>query len=274
MPKLIWIIFAFILSSCVTLYEVRLENANKNTTGLDLSSSNYYQLTDEIFDFPKLNRINLSNNPGINWDTESEKLSKVKGLKTLFLNDNSGINLKPVVNELSKLKEFKHLYLSGTGLKKLPEELVLLTSLEIIDLSNNPGLDITDVIDKLSKLKSIRFIFMQNCGIRKLPKEIENIKSIEAVNFYGNDLDSLPDLSQLINIQSIDIGGNKFKSIPVTIMKIKNRINFYAQSNQITAIPKGLELTKFGTFNLTNNPLPEQERYKIKKTINARYKFY
>jgi Leucine-rich repeat (LRR) protein len=264
----------FVMVSCITPYEVRLENAKRNSTGLDLSSSGYIRLNDEILGFPHLDRINLSNNPNISWDTEAEKLSRIKGLTTLFLNDNPGVNLKPIIIELSKLKNFKHLYLSGAGITRLPVEISALSKLEIIDLSNNPGLDIVDAIDKLSQLKTIRFIFAQNCSISQLPKKIESIKSIEVINLYGNDLDSLPDLSQLENIHSIDIGKNKFRSVPVTITKIRKRINFYAQSNQITSLPKDLELMKFGTFNLTNNPLTELERYKIKKTVNARYKFY
>jgi Leucine-rich repeat (LRR) protein len=103
---------------------------------------------------------------------------------------------------------------------------------------------------------------------------ITKIMTLEALNFYGNYLDSLPDLSLLPLFNSINIGGNQFKSIPVSILKIRRRITFDAPSNQITHIPDEVKLMKFGTFNVTNNPLLPNERAKVKKIVSGWYVWF
>jgi internalin A len=263
----------FVLSSCTSYYRYKLEDAKKNTRALDLSSSNLIVPPDDIFQFPELEDIDLSNNMNLNWDATFERLAKINNLKTLILNDNPNINLKQVIISLSNFKKLKHLSLTGNKITFLPEEIVNLSTLESIDLSKNE-ININDAIEKFLKLNNLLNIEMQVCSINKIPHTITNFKTLETLNFYGNYLDSLPDLSLLPHLQSIDIGGNRFNHIPISITKIKTRINFYAQSNQITNVPFEIGLMKYGTFNLSNNPLLIIERDKVKKLVKAHYKFY
>jgi internalin A len=262
-----------VISSCTPYYRYKIEAAKKGAKALDLSSSNLIEPPDDIFSFPKLEDIDLSNNTSLDWDATFKKLIKINNLKTLILNDNPNINLKQIIISLSKFKKLKHLSLAGNKITILPEEIVYLSTLESIDLSINE-INIDDALEKLLKLKNLLNIDMQECGITKMPHAITNFKTLETLNFYGNYLDSLPDLSSLPHLQTIDIGGNKFNHIPFSITKIKKRINFYAQSNQITNVPFEIVLMKFGTFNLSNNPLLKVEREKVKKLVKAHYKFY
>ena len=266
--------FLVVLSSCQPFYRYKLVDAKESAIALDLSSSDYVVPPDEIFNFPHLEDISLFNNSNLDIGGTVDKLILVENLSALNLGSIPEMDLKLMAIKLSKLKNLKHLYLSGDSITVLPPEIAMLTSLESIVLDNNPNIDISDVMEKLSKLRFLKFISMNNCGINEVPKTITNIKTLEVLSFYGNNLDSLPDMSLLPKINSIDIGGNKFGFIPESITKINSRFNLYLQSNKITTVPDNLAYLKFGTFNISNNPLTQEARAKVDRIINARYKFY
>lgn len=113
-------------------------------------------------------------------------------------------------------RETKQLYLSSNRLASLPGSICLFSNLEFLDISNNGLSSICEDITRLSKLKAL---IAKNNRLDEfsLPKEFGSMQ-LEVLNLSGNRFEEIPpQFMKLQRLQSLSLGGNRLKSVPAEI---------------------------------------------------------
>lgn len=108
---------------------------------LDLKNCGLKKIPEEIFEYPELKTINLSNDSYCDHDMKNQivsvpaSISKLKNLTLLNLSNNQ---VSSISEEISKLKALQYLDLSNNKLTHLSEKIANMTSLKELNLENNP----------------------------------------------------------------------------------------------------------------------------------------
>eukprot|EP01080_Neovahlkampfia_damariscottae_P003413 gene3413-5958_t len=171
-----------------------------------------------------------------------------------------GCDIAELPNEISSLKFLEKLDLSSNSIGKLPEEFYELKYLKFLNLSKNSfetkfnekfsgfveliELDLSHLnlssfpnLSKMKKLKKFRaqFFPIQLKKIEEFPKFPTSIKSID---LRLAKFTEFPDLSNLIDLEYLDLGFGDISSIPDTISKLSSLTYLNLFGNQISSLPK------------------------------------
>lgn len=97
-----------------------------------------------------------------------------------------------------------------------------------------------------------------NKQLIEIPETVWNQLHLETLNVSGNFIEIIADqISQLTNLQMLDLGHNKIKKIPSSIGELKKLDSYlYLHNNKIEDLPGEigkLELLRY--FNCSNNLL-------------------
>ncbi len=142
----------------------------QNLKELNLTSTGINEVPTYIFDFPKLETLNLSENsiagslPNELWDIQT--------LTTLELNNNPIAG--PIATNIGNLINLERLNLSSTSITSLPSTTGNLRQLSFLNLSNNRVL--TALPKELGNLQKLRFFGLRFSGVEgEIPKEWSSI---------------------------------------------------------------------------------------------------
>lgn len=133
--------------------------------------------------------------------------------------DFSRLNLSTLsVDTISeeRKRDTKQLYLNYNRLTSLPSSVSLFCSLEFLDISNNGLSAICEGITKLTRLKTL---VAKNNRLDEfsLPKDFGSLQ-LEVLNLSGNRFEEIPlQCMKLLRLQSLSVGGNRLRSIPAEI---------------------------------------------------------
>lgn len=119
------------------------------------------------------------------------------------------------VGEAQK-RQIQQLYLTYNSLSCFPISVCLLSNLEHLDLSNNT---LTAVPEPITQLANLRTLVAKNNLLDEasFPKHFGSMQ-IESLNLSGNRFREIPgQFLKLSRLQSLSLGGNRLRSIPAEI---------------------------------------------------------
>jgi Leucine-rich repeat (LRR) protein len=124
-----------------------------NLEAIDCSGLNLDSLPVSFTELKKIQRMDLSSNPGIDLEGAIETMEAMPDLQYLYL-DSCGINNIP--KELAEFVQLKYLWLGGNQLENIPKEMLDMSQLEVVNLANNNLQHIpVEFLSRLPKLKSV-----------------------------------------------------------------------------------------------------------------------
>ncbi|MFN8672353.1 MAG: leucine-rich repeat domain-containing protein [Candidatus Sericytochromatia bacterium] len=177
------------------------------------------------------------------------------------LNKNINEKNKPLIEDLKSILLIQKSIYEATNknLKQIPDEIFSMLNLEKLDLSINKINKIDEKVFKLEKLKEIYFQYniLENFPISNF--ELPVIKNIEVLDIGGNKIKSIPkEIENLVNLKSLKIGRNELKEIPDELYNLKNLEILYLGENDLGFIsPKINQLTKLKELYLNTTNLKE-----------------
>ena len=226
------------------------------------------QSLNDLTYFAGLQSLTVHNAPS------SLDLSVIGKLTTLRTLDLAGCTLsQSMLETVGTLPDLTSLTLSNCAIESI-NPLVGLTKLELLDLTNNTISDIT-AISSMTELRELHLtnnpissitylnnclklerLYMENCGISKLSSLAgnTNLSELYASNNQLSDISVLADCTAL---SIIDLSENEISDISV-LTNFPELVNFKANNNKITAVPKfDPETSKLVQFSANYNEIED-----------------
>jgi len=176
------------------------------------------------------------------------EIGELTNLEELSIRRN---NLIELPKEIGKLKNLKYLNLYGNKLTTLPSEIGNLKNLEILILSSNPLIQLPEEISNMENLKYLDLHSINTDALEQLtitysavlPELKEQSDSIKNQKNISNNLswsDVFTKLSQLPNLETLDIHNCYIKELPPEIGKLTTLKKLYIGQNQFESFPEEL----------------------------------
>jgi serine/threonine protein phosphatase PrpC/Leucine-rich repeat (LRR) protein len=207
-----------------------------NVTEIKLSMNKLQTIPDLSVIFPKLVKIDLSNN----------LLSKFPKFPISIQQINLSRNLiKEVSIEIKELDQLHELDLSYNDIHVLPE---IPRSLVQLNLLNNP---IETNIS--SKCPNISEIQISESLLNKFPSfQLKNLEHL-VISSSQIQIISISSLSQ--KLKSIDLHSNQIKKVPKELFEISSLQKLDLSNNQISELPSSFSSSNISKLNISGNPL-------------------
>ncbi len=124
----------------------------------------------------------------------------------------------------------------GAGIRKLPEEIGMLTDVEEVELGDN---NIESIPDSFWKLKKVEKLALQNNKIGEISENISELKEITHLDLTNNKLKSLPgSLSALERLESLHLGYNELSELPEEMYKLSSLTMIELHYNKLSRLPE------------------------------------
>lgn len=136
------------------------------------------------------------------------------------------------------------LHLKGQKLRKVPNEVFLLTNLVELDLSHN--------------------------RIEIIPDSIHQLRNLKVLKLGSNRLHTLSDsIGSLARISDIDLSRNRLVNLPASIGKLTNLDTLLLWKNEIGHLPVEISGLKENivVLDLRHNPFPPEEAEKLRSWL-------
>lgn len=159
------------------------------------------------------------------------------------------------IEEFAKLQETNGrgfgLTLRGV-LFENPADLVKLHTLGGFDISES-NLTNLDFVTK-ENFPNLRYIWVNDNPIEKLPASLSEFTELWGLDVSGCKLTELPDLSGLVNLETLNAYENQLTTLPdlSTLTKLEN---LQVPDNQLTTLPDLSALTNLKSLNVSYNQL-------------------
>ena len=225
--------------------EEYLAGLNSDVKEINLSGYGLKKLPGEVYNFKKLENLNLSKNQISELKIITRKFSH---LKTLDLSDNylSDKSLK-----IKKNSSVKVLNLTENGIDNLNKKWLKNKNMTDLVLANN---SISTFSSKnIRFLKNIQVLNLYNNYVNTLPENFGELNKLQILDLYHNNLRDLPvSFSKLESLQTLAVSNNKLWDFPAGFSNLINLKTLYAHHNKLSnlpEIPPNLELLDLG-FNM------------------------
>ena len=156
---------------------------------------------------------------------------------------------------LFTIKHLNFLEISKTSLKALPSQIGDLTNLTRIVICYN---NLTSLPTEISNLKKLKFFDVSHNAITELPSELSELNELQSLNLSSNQLVALPNISNMLNLVTLNISYNLFTAFPVVICESKliHFTDLLANNNLITEIPAEIQmLSSLKVLDLSENKI-------------------
>ncbi|CDP03273.1 unnamed protein product [Coffea canephora] len=224
-------------------------DGGENPTVLDLTS---YQLRDlDSVDLPpSLTELDLTANRLSKLDPRIAQLSNLKKLslrQNLF--DDSGVEPLATSHLIADLEE---LVLRDNQLKKVPD-VSIFKKLLVFDVSFNE----IPTLQGLSKVSTtLRELYVSKNEVTKM-EEIDHFHALQILELGSNNLRVMENLQNLINLQELWLGRNRFKTVNLCGLKCIKKISL--QSNRLTSMTGFEECVALEELYLSHNGISKME---------------
>lgn len=202
-----------------------------------------------------------------------------------------GLDLRAL--PISSLVKFnpKYLELGSNNLMQLPEHFARISNVEELDLSFNHFTGIPPVLSQMPNLRKLDLEYnplqslegigdlpllkiLKLCSSPKgkamaLPREITKLKQLKNLSLVDFELGELPPyLAELENLEILVLRRAGLKELPVEMKNMKNLKSLSLEQNHFETIPDWIgELENLRLVVLTSNPVPEEEKTRIKEQL-------
>lgn len=189
-------------------YEEQLEIFNKYLLKIDIPSVDFsaQQLTEIpkiIFQIKTLMHLNLKEN---NITSIPEDIEKLTSLKTLNLSYN-----KIEKDMVIKLPKLQSLNVSHNKLKSFSLFLQEFKKLKSLNISHN---EIEELSVELTYLECLQTLMAVNNSIKIIHPNLFTMSSLKRIILRGNNIQELPKVIVLPNLETLDLFDNLIKEIP------------------------------------------------------------
>jgi len=207
---------------------------------LDLSYLNLDTIPWEVVNLYGLTTLDLSANPGMEWDTSMAYLSQNKSIEEIILKHNKLVEIS------ENFKKFKNL--------------------QALDLSYNDKLSARQVLDVTKGIEQLHSLNLSNCEIRELPKAIGEQKKLWDLFLQHNRLSKVPvEISNLEELETINLSYNELIELPEEFGDLQSLERILISNNPMEFLPKDMENLQ----DLKYIELPKESLIKdMKKSLN------
>lgn len=264
--SLIWAIGgAFSIQAQDAIIYKNIEQALKNpkqVTHLDLSDQKLKTLPGNIEQLTNLISLDLSAHELQTFPKVILSLKKLKVLKLKVRYGSTKIHEIPA--QITQLKQLRHLDISGLPLRKEPSTIYQLKKLEVLKMRNI--IDIVDMSKKPREPNTGGYRSSMRGAYQMTMEGIENLNKLKTLDMSYQTwrLKQFPiAVTQLTNLESLDISECWFKTLPTSLKKLKKlkHLNLN-QSVQYLKPPEAslefLSQLKLETLRLSYTPNPNQ----------------
>ena len=164
--------------------------------------------------------------------------------------------LKRLPDNIGLLSKLEILNLKGCRLERMPESIGDLGCLRTLGLRSNR---LTSLPDSLGKLRELRALSVSENQLVSLPDSIGNLVNLRELVLPQNNLTSLPaTVGGLVNLQLLVLTENELESIPDGLGAMLHLKECYLAGNRLTRLPGSIaRLTALRRLVLDGNPLDE-----------------
>ena len=234
-------------------------------------------LPEWITEFTKLDHINISQNPKLNYTEAFTLLGKLPKLHTLELSycrftdipititsmqslrkiAATGLSIKNIdgfFTTLSELPELKELWIRVGDSTILPASIGRLRKLQRLSLDSRK---ITRLPEEIGKLTELKVLSLEGNHLKELPQSFYSLKKLESVNLGFNQIESISnDIQGLKNIESLQLTKNNLKEIPPFIGELQKCKKLLLSNNQLRNLPKSISsMGALEELSVSNNQL-------------------
>lgn len=225
-------------------------------------NENSFKANSELF----LTSMELSPDRQSCLDYRLERLPKninlFKNVRELKLDTN---DLKELPIQIGELTRLERLSLSNNHLKTLPDQAFSkLVNLKSLHLSNN---EFEAIPNSVLSLKMLEFLDLTSNSIKKIDKNISKLQNtLKSLLLYDNMIEDVTQIQELRNLDSVWIGKNKIKHLPLSITNIKtldwkNRyLTLILDNNPLTEPPLSICRQGFDTIKNWYNEKSKKEK--------------
>ena len=218
-------------------------------TEINLSLMKLQAIPEQLKEFKKLEKLNLSYNRLSNPEELLKLLEALPNLKNLNLEGNL-FNTFPTIPKSCCLY---NLCLSKNHFDKFPEGIRAIQTLELLYIRENRLSNIPHWIGELTELYYLDLSV--NC-IKQLPNSIKNLKKLVWLNIKNNQLIKVPSLKNLTTLQYLELSNNYLTEFPNSVLSLSKLSMLDLSRNKIDYLPSfGDKLDDLSDLLLTGNPL-------------------
>ncbi|MCP9746269.1 leucine-rich repeat domain-containing protein [Lacihabitans sp. CS3-21] len=237
-----------------------LQSKSDTIKKLNLSNLGLKRLPKTIYNFKKLEELDLSKNE---FEVFSFNAKKLPNLKRIILSENllSVNSLK-----IKRNNNVQMINLSDNDFEAFPKKIQRNRKLKDLHLANNFIAETEGV--KFKKMQTLELLNFYNNQISTLSEKIGFLKNLEVLDLYHNQLTFLPqNIMKLEKLETFAVSNNNLWEFPKSFEELTNLKVLYAHHNKLSSIsflPPNIENLDVG-FNLIES-VPESFTYAQKLT--------
>lgn len=237
-----------------------LQSKSDTIKKLNLSNLGLKRLPKTIYNFKKLEELDLSKNE---FEVFSFNAKKLPNLKRIILSENllSGNSMR-----INRNKNIQMINLSDNDFETFPRRIQRNRKLKDLHLANNFIGELDKV--KFKKMKTLELLNFYNNQISLLSERIGFLKNLQVLDLYHNQLTFLPEnIVKLEKLETFAVSNNNLWEFPKSFEELNNLKVLYAHHNKLSTInflPPNIENLDVG-FNLIES-VPETFKYAQKLT--------
>jgi Leucine-rich repeat (LRR) protein len=214
-------------------------------------------LPDSVNHFKKIRCLDLQWNSWTNRQYEKGFFKEIEVEIKLSSNEEAQITELP--EGIGLMTWLEDLNLQFNKIQKLPQGLFQLKELKRLNLYGNK---LTELPDSFSGLSKLTHLNLSNIELSSIPKSIFGLSELESLNLGSNrNISELsPLISELKNLEELDLNRNALMEIPNEIGGLKKLKRLNLSYNKLTGFPeailnlKGLEWLEIGSQTITELP--------------------
>ncbi len=215
---------------------------------LGLPDKNLNSLPEDIGILEELETLNLQGNVIIDLPNSFLDLTNIKRInlsenQIRYLPQGFGKNQKKLIK----------LNLSGNHLRSIDSNYMFLENLKILKLNSN---DLNRLYDVFQKLKNLEYLSLAYNSLSEIPRSIFSLKQLRRLDLSMNRLISIPIISNVQNLNFLNISSNRLENITKTIGKLVNLKTLNLNNNKLHELPEEVgNLTNLEVFTFDQNKI-------------------
>ncbi|MDX1958757.1 MAG: leucine-rich repeat domain-containing protein [Leptospiraceae bacterium] len=185
-------------------------------------------------------------------------------------------SLKKIPEEIGKMENLTYLNLDRNEIQNLPMNFSKLQKLKFLSIESSP-LNQSD-LEKIFQLNSLEYLNLSNTEIQSLPISLSNLSNLKKFIAKNRFIEGIPvgalfkefpkSLSQIPNLEELDLEGARFKTLPYEIRNFKNLKILNLAETDLEYISDEIgEMKKLTELNILNKVLKKSSKLILPETM-------
>ncbi|GAB4025111.1 hypothetical protein GCM10028773_50000 [Spirosoma koreense] len=214
-----------------TLEAARATTRPDTVTMLALNQLNLSTVPDLVYQFPKLEELDLSNNALT--ELPARLTADIPSLKRLSVYRNA---IPDDSVFITRNKHLRSLNLQSNRLTHIPKAVRQNRRLESLWMGNNQLKEVD--VRLLRRLHRLTDLNLYNASLTRLPNSMGRLKHVKVLDLYYNKLTELPrQLGRMKRLEQLAIAHNDLKELPISLAKLRRLQVLFAHHNRLSQLP-------------------------------------